>query len=254
MLLDALVEAFVKSSQHGCSTRYYNGGIHCLPDVNIAALHRIHHHLVHSRPLKADFLWIEEDLSALVLLRAEGDDLSVRQVIHRGVLLLLFFNRHSITVLAHGCHVALQFLNLLHDFELGGRMEYIPCPSEKQLKVLGHISSTKVNSLNRVLNCKTFKHRAAVANSISAIQDHAGSFTPGVQTQDGLLLEKDLGATKLLEKDISCLYSILIGVERGLSQKNRVLLGRNLELIKDVPPYYLHIIPVSNYTVLDWVI
>merc|ERR1712117_976622 len=57
-----------------------------------------------------------------------------------------------------------------------------------------------------------------------------------------------------LEHNLGHLLSVGLGVEWGLSQKNWVLFGGNSELIVEgVMPDLLHVIPVGDNTVLNWV-
>jgi hypothetical protein len=44
--------------------------------------------------------------------------------------------------------IALHFFDLLDYFELGGGVEHIPTSPEEQLEMLGHISSSDVDSLD----------------------------------------------------------------------------------------------------------
>ena len=67
-------------------------------------------------------------------------------------------------------------------------------------------------------------------------------------------MEEDLWCTEFLEEDVGGFDTIAVRIERRLSQKDRMLLGRDFELIEDVPPELLHIIPVLDNSVLDWII
>lgn len=69
-----------------------------------------------------------------------------------------------------------------------------------------------------------------------------------------MLLEENLWCTEFLEEDVGGLDTIAVRIERRLSQKDRVFLWRNFELIEDMSPKLLHIIPILNDTVLNWII
>jgi hypothetical protein len=53
---------------------------------------------------------------------------------------------------------------------------------------------------------------------------------------------------------LSHLFTILLGVERGFSEQNRVFLGCDSEFVVEcVVPDLLHVVPVGNDTVLNGV-
>ena len=57
-----------------------------------------------------------------------------------------------------------------------------------------------------------------------------------------------------LEHDLGHLFSVDLGVKRGLSQENWVLIWGDSKLyVESVVPDLLHIIPVLDDTVLNWV-
>merc|ERR1711955_133024 len=58
-----------------------------------------------------------------------------------------------------------------------------------------------------------------------------------------------------LEHDLGHLFSVGLGVQWGLGQEDWVLFGGNTKLIVEgVMPDLLHVIPVGNNTVLNWVL
>lgn len=205
-----------------------------------------------SRPLQPNILRAEKDLWGLELLRTQLNNLPIGQVVVRYVLLFPFFV--LLVVLADwDCHVALHFFDFLYDFELCCRVENVPTPAEKQLQVLGHISSADVDPLYRVIDGESFEHRTAMAHAVSAIEDQPRSFTPRVKTQNCLLLEKNLGSSELFEENVRGFDSVVEWVEWRLCQQDRVLLGLHLQLIEDMAPKGLHIVPVGDDSVFYWV-
>lgn len=100
--------------------------------------------------------------------------------------------------------------------------------------MLGHVSSTYVDSLASVVDCETLEDRGSMADTITAIEDQASCLTSGVQTENCLLLEEELWCRKFLKEQVSCLNSVLNGVEWCLSQQDRMFLGGDLQLIKDM--------------------
>lgn len=151
-------------------------------------------------------------------------------------------------------HVALQLLDPLYDLELSRRVENVTSSSQQKLQMLCDIPSSKINSLDSIVDGETFEDWTAVADSITAIQDDTRCLTTSVETEDSLLLEEDLWRSEFLEKDISGLDTIAVRIQWWFSQKNRMFLGRDLKLIEDMPPKLLHIIPVLDNSVLNWIV
>jgi hypothetical protein len=252
-LLDALMESLVEPSEEGGATCDHYRVVEGLPDVNVALFHAVHHHLVDTWPLETDLVRAEEDLGGLELFRAELDDLPIWKMIV-GYIFIVFAIFELLLVLldGHG-NITLHFLYLFHDFELSGRVEDVATPPEQELKVLGDIPASNVDSLYRVIYGKSLEDRAAVADTVSAVQDQPRSFTSGVETENCLLLEKYLWSSKLFEKDICGLDPVIEWVQRWLREQDRMLLGLNLELVEDVSPQSLHIVPVINHSMFNGV-
>jgi hypothetical protein len=158
-------------------------------------------------------------------------------------------------VLIRWCrNVALHLFDFLDNFKLSRGMENVSRSSQKQLQVLGDISSSNVDSLDCVIDRKALENWTTMANAVTTIQDEAGSLTSGVQTQDSLLLEENLRDAELLEENIGSLCAVIVRVEWRICEQNGMLFGRNLELIKNMAPKCFHIIPVRDDTVFNWVI
>ena len=93
-----------------------------------------------------------------------------------------------------------------------------------------------------------------MGNTISRIQDDTGGSARGVQGQDSLDGDIHGGAVEGLEHDLGHLFSVGLGVEGSLGQKDGVFLGGDSELVVEgVMPDLLHIIPVGDDSVLDGV-
>lgn len=69
-----------------------------------------------------------------------------------------------------------------------------------------------------------------------------------------MLLEEYFWGAELLEKNVCGLDPVGVRIEWGLCKQNRMLLGDNLELVKDVPPKSFHIVPIGDDAVLNGVI
>merc|ERR1711912_18400 len=63
------------------------------------------------------------------------------------------------------------------------------------------------------------------------------------------------GAVEGLKHNLCHLFTVSLGVEGSLSQEDGVLLGGNTEfIVEGVMPDLLHIVPVGDDTVLNWVL
>ena len=120
--------------------------------------------------------------------------------------------------------------------------------------MLCHVSASQINSLNGIANGETLEYWTAVAHAIAAIENDTRCLTPRVQTKHGLLLEEDLWRAKLFEKDVCGFHTITVWVQWWLCEEDWMLLSRHLELIEDVTPQLLHIVPVLNNSVLNWIV
>lgn len=120
--------------------------------------------------------------------------------------------------------------------------------------MLSHVSTANIDTLNSVVDGIAFEDGRAMAAAVTGIENQSGRVTARIQTQHSLLLEEDLGRAELLEEDVCRLRSIVVRVERWLSKKDGMLLGRHLQLVEYVAPKLLHIIPISDDTVLDGIV
>ena len=133
-------------------------------------------------------------------------------------------------------------------------MENMSRSSQEQLKMFGDISSSNVNSLNSIIDRKSFENRTTMANAVTTIKNEAGSLTSCVQTQDSLLLEENLRDAKLLEENVGSLTAVIVRIKWWICQQYRMLFWRDLELIENMAPKSFHIVPVCDNTVFNWVI
>ena len=74
-----------------------------------------------------------------------------------------------------------------------------------------------------------------------------------VQREDSLHSDEYGGNLKLFKEDLQHFLLVLGGVHVGFGEQNGALIGCNFEEGKGVFPKQLHIVPMFNYTVTDWV-
>ena len=93
-----------------------------------------------------------------------------------------------------------------------------------------------------------------MGNTISRIKNDTGGTSRGVKGKDGLDAHVHGGDVEGLEHDLGHLFTVSLGVKGSLSEEDGVFLGSDTELVvESVVPDFLHVIPVSDDTVLDGV-
>merc|ERR1719468_1384606 len=94
-----------------------------------------------------------------------------------------------------------------------------------------------------------------MGDTISRVHDDTSGTTGGVQGEDSLDGDIHGGHVEGLEHDLGHLLTVSLWVEGSLSQEDRLLLRGNTELIVEgVVPDLLHIIPVSDDSMLNGVL
>ena len=94
-----------------------------------------------------------------------------------------------------------------------------------------------------------------VGNTISRVHDNTGGTARSIEGKDGL--DGDIHGRHVegLKHDLGHLLPVGLGVEGSLSEQDGLLLGSHAELIVEgVMPDLLHVIPVGDDAVLNWVL
>ena len=100
----------------------------------------------------------------------------------------------------------------------------------------------------------TLIDRDRVANTISNINDDTSGTARSIEGEDGLDGNVHGWGVEGLKHDLSHLLTVSLWVHWSFSQKDWVFLRSNTELIVEgVMPDLLHVVPVGNNTVLNWV-
>merc|ERR1719336_3765265 len=100
----------------------------------------------------------------------------------------------------------------------------------------------------------TFIDGDSVGNTISRVHDNTSGTARGIEGKDSLDGNIHGRHVEGLKHDLSHLLTVSLGVEGSLSKKDRLLLRGNTEfIVKGVMPDLLHIIPVGDDTMFNWV-
>ncbi|KFP77320.1 hypothetical protein N311_00127, partial [Apaloderma vittatum] len=94
-----------------------------------------------------------------------------------------------------------------------------------------------------------------VGDTITRVHDNAGGAARGIEGQHSLDGYIHSWGVEGLKHDLGHLLSVGLGVQRGLSEQDRVLLRGNTQLIVEgVVPDLLHVIPVGDDAMLNGVL
>merc|ERR1712165_291277 len=94
----------------------------------------------------------------------------------------------------------------------------------------------------------------SVGDTITRVHDNTSGTTRGIQGEDSLDGNIRGGHVEGLEHDLGHLFTIGLGVEGSLSQDDGLFLRGDTEfIVEGVMPDLLHVIPVGDDTVFNWV-
>merc|ERR1719348_404038 len=94
-----------------------------------------------------------------------------------------------------------------------------------------------------------------MGDTISRVHDNASGTARGIEGEGSLDGNIHSGHVEGLKHDLGHLLTVSLGVERSLSKKDRLLLRGNTELaVEGVVPDLLHVIPVSDDSMLNGVL
>lgn len=233
--------------------RHDNVAVEVLPDVQVAPHDRVVGSVVDTGGFEAEERGLEQGLGTAETLVTDSDDLSVRELV--ALLELRALGRSLELALKVEGDITELFLDVAHDFALGGGGERVATLHEDLDEVLGQVTAGKVETENGVGERETLVDGHSVGDTVTRVEDDTGSTTRRVQRQDGLDRDVERGRVERLKHDLSHLFAVLLGVQGRLGQQDGVLLGRDTELVVEgVVPDLFHVVPVGHDTVLDGVL
>ncbi len=98
----------------------------------------------------------------------------------------------------------------------------------------------------------TFVDGHSVRNAFSRVQHDTCSATRGVKSEDCLHVDVKAGHVEDFEHNLSHLFSVLLRVKGSFCHQDGMLFGGNAQLtVECMVPYFLHVVPVADNTVLD---
>lgn len=121
--------------------------------------------------------------------------------------------------------------------------------------MVGDCSTSDEVLVNSVRNRETLLNWDCMRNTISGINDTTRGSTVSIKRKNGLDCDIHSWNLESLKHQLGHLLSVCFWVHRGLSKEYIALGGINFELIIEaIIPNFFHLIPVCNYSRLDWVV
>jgi hypothetical protein len=249
---DLLLHTVSNTRVHGGATRHDGVGIKILPDVNIALHDGVVGGLMDAAGLHAKEGRLEEGLRGTEPLITNGNDLAIGKFIR-----LLKGGGGSSSghlLLEVKGNIAELLLDVTDNLTLSGGGERITTLSEDLHEVVGELTASQVQTEDGMGESITFIDGDIVGDTITRVHDHTGGTTRSIEGEDSLDSNIHGGHVEGLEHDLSHLLTVSLGVEGSLSEEDGLFLRGNTEfIVEGVMPDLLHIIPVGDDTVFNWV-
>ena len=196
-------------------------------------------------------LWAEQDLSSAESLVTNQNLSAIWELIVLFACMALLSLVHSgLEVVDDIAHLLLDITN---DLDFGVGSEGIATLVQDFLEISCYVPTGKLDLLDGMWNCVTLKDWDGMGDTITRVEDNTGRSTVGVESEDGLDTHVEAWYIEDLEHDLSHLFSVFFWVEWSLGHEDWMLLWRNLKFtIEGMMPHLLHIVPVSDDAVLNW--
>merc|ERR1712226_915870 len=250
---DLLLHTVSNTRVHGGASGHDSVGIQVLTDVNIALHDGVVGGFVDATGFHSKEGRLEESLWAAETLIANGDDLAVGKLIR-----LLKGGGGSSSghfLLEVKGNIAELLLDVTDNLTLSGGGEGVATLCEDLHEVVCQLTSSQVQTEDGMGEGITFIDWHSVRNTISGVHDNTSGTARGIKRENSLDGNVHSGHVEGLKHDLGHLLPVGLGVEGSFSQEDRPLLWGNTELVVEgVMPDFLHIIPVGDDTMLNWVL
>merc|ERR1711936_121876 len=146
-------------------------------------------------------------------------------------------------------------LDVTDNLTLSSGGERVATFSEDLHEVVGELTSSKIKTDDGMGKSITFIDRDSVGDTITRVHDNTSGTSRGIEGEDSLDGDIHGGHVEGLKHDLSHLLTVSLGVEGSLSKKDRLFLRGNTKfIVEGVVPDLLHIIPVGDDSMLNWVL
>ena len=249
LLLHSVSNAWV----HGGASGQDSVGIQVLPDVNVTPHDGVEGGLVKAARLHAQERGLEQSLRAPEPLITNGDDLTIRKLI--GLLQRRGAGSSSHFLLKVKGNIAELLLDVSDNLPFSSSGESVASLSKDLHEIISKVPSSQIQPQDSMGKSITLIDRDSVRYTITRVHDDTSGPTRSIEGEDSLDVDIHGRGVKGLKHDLGHLLPVGLGVQGSLSQEDRVLLRGHTELIVEgVMPDLLHVIPVGNNTMLNWVL
>merc|ERR1712179_624728 len=249
---DLLLHTIGDTGVHGGATGKDRVGVKILTKINVGLHDGVEAAFVDADDLHAEESGAEHGLGAAETLVADGDNLSVGQLVRPlnggggggGGHLLLEVESD----------VAELLLDVADDLTLGGGDEGVSSLGHDLHQVVGQVASGQVETQDGVGEGVTLVDGDGVGDTITNVEDETGGTARGVQGKDGLDTHVSGRSVEGLEDDLDEFLPVGFGVEGSLGVEMRGLVRGDSQLVVEgVMPDLLHVVPVGHDAVLNGV-
>merc|ERR1719245_991668 len=196
---------------------------------------------------------LEESLGAPEPLVANGDDLTVGQLI--GLLQGGGGSSSGHLLLKVQSDIAELLLDVTDNLTLSSGGERVATLSEDLHEVVGELTASQVKTDDGVGESITFIDGDTVGDTVTRVHHDTSGTARGIEGEDSLDGDIHGGQVEGLEHDLGHLLPVGLGVEGSLSEEDGLLLRGHTELVvHGVVPDLLHVIPVGDDSVLHGVL
>merc|ERR1712054_459960 len=184
---------------------------------------------------------------------ANGDDLAVRKFI--GLLKGGGGSSSGHLLLKVKGNIAELLLDVTDDFTFSSGGERVATLSEDLHQVVSELTSSKVKTDDGMGKGITFIDGDTMGDTITRVHDDTSGTARGIKGKDSLDGNIHCGHVEGLKHDLGHLLTVGLWVQGSLSKKDGLFLRGNTELIVEgVVPNLLHIIPVGDDSMFNWVL
>merc|ERR1712226_17562 len=132
--------------------------------------------------------------------------------------------------------------------------ERVTTLSEDLHEVVGEFTSSQVQTEDSMGKSITLIDGNSVGDTITRVHDNTSGTTRGIQGEDSLDGNIHGGHVEGLEHDLGHLFTVGLWVKGSFSQEDGLFLRCDTEfIVESVMPDLLHVIPVGDDTMFNWV-
>merc|ERR1711970_262563 len=181
---DLLLHTVSNTGVHGGASGHDGVGVQVLPDVNIALHDGVVGGLMETASLHSEEGRLEERLGAPEPLVADGDDLTVRQLV--GLLQGGGGSSSGHLLLEVQGDIAELLLDVTDNLPLSGGGEGVATLSEDLHQVVGQLASSKVETDDGMRESITFIDRDTMGDTVTRVHDDTSGTARGIEGEHSL--------------------------------------------------------------------